>query len=118
MGTCSWSSRDEAEVRSLTPRFDRLRAMPFGVIATARAAHAPYDFVSRYFARHTASTRIPSPDRRTARSRRTGRDQLKKTRFLAWQASARGGELQVTLQGERVRLAGHAITVLRGEFVV
>src|SRR4029453_9451044 len=40
---------DEAEVRSLTPRFDRLRAMPFGVIATARAAHAPYDFVSRYF---------------------------------------------------------------------
>jgi predicted PhzF superfamily epimerase YddE/YHI9 len=41
---------DEAEVRSLTPRFDRLRAMPFGVIATARAAHAPYDFVSRYFA--------------------------------------------------------------------
>jgi hypothetical protein len=39
---------------------------------------------------------------------------LRKTRFLAWQASARGGELQVALQGDRVRLAGYAVTVLKG----
>src|SRR5262249_41779070 len=32
---------DESQVRALAPRFDRLRAMPFGVIATARAAHSP-----------------------------------------------------------------------------
>ena len=35
--------------------------------------------------------------------------------FLAEQASPRGGFLRVTLDGDRVRLAGTAVTVLRGE---
>jgi len=109
---------DEAEVRSLTPRFERLRAMPFGVIATARAAHAPYDFVSRYFAAPYGIDEDPVTGSAHCSLAPYWADQLKKNSFLAWQASARGGELQVTLQGERVRLAGHAITVLRGEFVV
>jgi predicted PhzF superfamily epimerase YddE/YHI9 len=109
---------DEAEVRSLTPRFDRLRAMPFGVIATARAAHAPYDFVSRYFASPYGIDEDPVTGGAHCSLAPYWADQLKKHSFLAWQASARGGELQVTLQGERVRLAGHAITVLRGEFIV
>ncbi len=39
----------EAEVRALAPRFDRLRAFDFGVIATARGT-GRYDFISRYFA--------------------------------------------------------------------
>jgi len=37
------------------------------------------------------------------------------TSFLAEQASPRGGTLHVTLDGDRVRLAGSAVTVLRGE---
>jgi predicted PhzF superfamily epimerase YddE/YHI9 len=34
---------------------------------------------------------------------------------VAFQASARGGVLRVRLNGERVKLAGQAVTVLRGE---
>ena len=41
---------DEDAVRALRPRFEVLRRLSFGVIATARAAGGPYDFVSRYFA--------------------------------------------------------------------
>jgi PhzF family phenazine biosynthesis protein len=37
--------------------------------------------------------------------------------FLAEQASPRGGFLHVTLDGDRVRLRGSAVTVLRGELV-
>jgi hypothetical protein len=37
---------------------------------------------------------------------------------LARQLSARGGILKVRLDGERVRLSGQAITVLRGEVLV
>jgi predicted PhzF superfamily epimerase YddE/YHI9 len=37
--------------------------------------------------------------------------------FWAYQASARGGELRVRLRGDRVRLGGNAVTVLRGELV-
>ena len=42
---------------------------------------------------------------------------LGKKEFLARQISARGGILKVRLQGDRVGLAGQAITVLRGELL-
>jgi predicted PhzF superfamily epimerase YddE/YHI9 len=44
---------------------------------------------------------------------RLGRD-----RFLARQVSARGGTVAVTLRGDRVGLAGQAVTVLRGALAV
>lgn len=109
---------EEAEVRALAPRFDRLRALPFGVIATSRTARAPYDFVSRYFAAPYGIDEDPVTGSAHCSLAPYWANLLGKTQFVAWQASARGGELHVTLQGERVRLAGHAVTVLRGEFVV
>jgi predicted PhzF superfamily epimerase YddE/YHI9 len=42
---------------------------------------------------------------------------LKKDRFLAREISARGGILRVELDGERVRLGGQAVTVLRSELL-
>ena len=42
--------------------------------------------------------------------RRLGRDEM-----MGFQASARGGEVRVRPSGERVLLAGKAVTVLRGE---
>jgi len=35
--------------------------------------------------------------------------------FVAHQLSSRGGVVRVTVDGDRVRLAGQAVTVLRGE---
>jgi predicted PhzF superfamily epimerase YddE/YHI9 len=35
--------------------------------------------------------------------------------MVAFQASARGGVVRVTLAGDRVQLAGKAVTVLRGK---
>jgi hypothetical protein len=37
--------------------------------------------------------------------------------MLAFQASRRGGVVRVVHAGDRVRLAGQAITVLRGELL-
>ena len=42
---------------------------------------------------------------------------LGKSELRAWQASARGGALRVRLAGDRVKLAGHAVTVMRGDLV-
>jgi predicted PhzF superfamily epimerase YddE/YHI9 len=42
---------------------------------------------------------------------------LGKTTLVGYQASARGGLVRVTVAGERVRLGGRAVTVVRGEFV-
>ena len=38
--------------------------------------------------------------------------------ILAYQASARGGVLQLTLQGDRVLLAGPCVTTMRTKVVV
>lgn len=46
------------------------------------------------------------------------RDRLGKNEFLAYQASNRGGILKVRYEGgDRVYLAGQAVTVLRGELI-
>jgi len=40
---------------------------------------------------------------------------LDKTEFVAYQASPRGGVVRVRVNGDRVKLGGQAVTVLRGE---
>jgi PhzF family phenazine biosynthesis protein len=109
---------DEAAVRGLTPRFASLKDFPFGVIVTARAARAPYDFVSRYFAVPYGIDEDPVTGGAHCSLAPYWAAILRKTRFVAWQASARGGELHVALQGDRVRLSGYAVTVLKGELLV
>ena len=36
---------------------------------------------------------------------------------MGYQASPRGGTVRVRVDGDRVRLSGHAVTVLRGELL-
>ena len=55
--------------------------------------------------------------RRTAPSARSGSRGLGKSEFLAYQASRRGGEVRVRVDGDRVLLGGQAVTVLRGTLV-
>jgi predicted PhzF superfamily epimerase YddE/YHI9 len=42
---------------------------------------------------------------------------LAKSSFRAYQASPRGGVVQVRIEGERAVLGGRAITVARGELL-
>jgi len=106
----------EETVRALKPRLPALAALPYrGVVVTARSSSAHFDFVSRFFG--PASGIDEDPVTGSAHCslgpfwrRRLGRDEL-----VGFQASARGGEVRVRPSGERVILAGKAITVLRGE---
>lgn len=108
----------EATVRSLRPDFGLLKTLRVrGVMVTSLADSAGYDFVSRFFA--PAAGIDEDPVTGSAHcclgpfwSRRLG-----KTEFLAYQASERGGVVRVCVAGERVRLGGRAVTVLRGELV-
>jgi hypothetical protein len=42
---------------------------------------------------------------------------VEREELTGYQASVRGGVVRVSLDGERVRLGGQAVTVLRGELV-
>ena len=110
---------DEAAVARLAPDMTALRRLPVrGVIATSRASSAGADFVSRFFA--PAAGVDEDPVTGSAHcflapfwSARLGRPEL-----VGRQLSARGGTVYTRVEGERVKLGGHAVTVLVGELLV
>lgn len=108
---------DAATVRGLSPDWRKLAAIPAGVIVTA-PGRAPVDFVSRYFAVPFGIDEDPVTGSAHCSLAPYWAARLGRTEMRAQQVSARGGDLQVTLAGDRVSLGGQAVTVLRGEFVV
>ena len=106
----------EDEVRALRPKFAALRTLPVrGVIVTSRATSDGYDFVSRFFAPAVGVDEDPVTGSAHCALTPYWSAKLGKSEMHAWQASARGGALRVRLAGDRVKLAGCAVTVLRGE---
>ena len=104
----------EAEVRALAPDFSTLaRVETRGVMVTSRADGPEYDFVSRFFAPATGVDEDPVTGSAHCALGPYWQARLGKSEFSARQVSARGGELRVRVDGNRVRIAGQAVTVLR-----
>jgi PhzF family phenazine biosynthesis protein len=105
-------------VRSMQPDYSRLLAVATrGVIVTSRASTPGYDFVSRFFAPCVGVNEDPVTGSAHCTLAPYWSGKLAKESLIAYQASARGGIVRVRIDGERVRLAGQAVTVLRGELV-
>ena len=105
----------ERTVRALRPDIGRIRALPVrGVIVTARAESQGFDFVSRFFAPALGVDEDPVTGSAHCALGPYWQALIGKSDFLAYQASPRGGILRVTVAGDRVRLGGRAVTVLRG----
>jgi PhzF family phenazine biosynthesis protein len=108
----------EAVLRGIAPNFKRLASVACrGVIVTSRSSDASFDFVSRFFAPAAGIDEDPV----TGSShcclgdfwmRRLGKDGLS-----AYQASARGGQIWVKVEGGRTKLGGRAVTVASGELI-
>ncbi len=106
----------EEALRQMRPDFPLLATIPTrGVMVTSASGTRGYDFVSRFFA-----PRAGLPEDQVTGSAHCclgpfWMERLGKKELLAYQASRRGGSLRVRVQGERVKLAGQAVTVLRGK---
>ena len=108
----------EDAVRELRPDFGLLKKVGGrGVIVTARSATPDWDFVSRFFAPAAGIDEDPVTGSAHCCLAPFWSRRLNKTSFRARQISARGGELKVNLDGDRVRLGGQAVTVLRAELL-
>jgi len=108
----------EAAVRALRPDFAALRRLGVrGVGVTSRADTPGFDFVSRFFAPGAGVDEDPVTGSAHCCLGPFWQRRLGRTEFTAYQASARGGTVRVRVDGERVRLGGQAVTVLRGELV-
>jgi PhzF family phenazine biosynthesis protein len=109
----------ENELRALTPDFPAVKATGVrGVTVTARSADPRFDFVSRYFAPIVGIDEDPVTGSAHCLLGPYWAGRLGKTSFRAYQASARGGTLLVRVEGERVALSGHAVTVFSGQLAV
>ncbi len=107
-----------AQVRALQPNITALSRLPVrGVIVTSRADLPGYDFISRFFAPAVGVPEDPVTGSAHCCLGPYWQAILKKDSFLAYQASARGGVIKVQVEGERVKLQGQAVTVLRGELL-
>jgi PhzF family phenazine biosynthesis protein len=106
----------EEMVRAMKPDMTLLAQVAVrGVIVTSRASTGAYDFVSRFFAPQVGVNEDPVTGSAHCCltpywSRRLGKEEM-----LAYQASSRGGTLRVRLNGDRVKIGGQAVTVMRGE---
>lgn len=108
----------EQIVRELQPDFSLLKRVPLsGVIVTSRAATAGYDFVSRFFAPQIGIDEDPVTGAAHCSLGPFWQTRLGRDSFVAYQASARGGVVRVRVEGDRVRLGGQAVTVMRGELL-
>ncbi|MBN1937722.1 MAG: PhzF family phenazine biosynthesis protein [Anaerolineae bacterium] len=105
-------------VRGLAPDFSRLKTVSArGIMITASADAAPYDFVSRFFAPAVGVNEDPVTGSAHCCLGPFWQRKLGKNLLLGYQASARGGTIYVQVDGDRVRLRGRAVTVLRGELI-
>ncbi|MEE8593229.1 MAG: PhzF family phenazine biosynthesis protein [Candidatus Bipolaricaulota bacterium] len=106
-------------VRTLTTDFAKLLFLGVrGVMVTAKSESEEFDFVSRFFAPSAGIDEDPVTGSAHCVLAPYWAAKLGKIKLSAYQASARGGRLKCTLAGDRVKLAGKAITVLHGELTV
>ncbi len=108
----------EAAVRDLTPDLARVALLPArGLVVTAVATTPGFDFVSRFFAPQSGVPEDPVTGSAHCALGPYWAERLGRTDLLAYQASARGGLVRVGVRGDRIDLAGDAVTVVRGELL-
>lgn len=104
----------EAEVRALEPDMEFIATLDcLGVIVTAPGRDC--DFVSRFFAPQAGIPEDPVTGSAHCSLIPYWADRLQKSTFSARQVSARGGELDCRLSGDRVFMGGRCAIYQRGE---
>ena len=106
---------DEAAVRGVAPDMRALAKLgDWLTIVTAPGETT--DVVSRAFAPGAGIDEDPVTGSAHAVIAAYWAERLGRTQFTAFQASARGGRLDVSLEGERVVLGGTCVTVIEGRY--
>ena len=107
----------EETIKSFQPNIQLLLSTNArGIMVTAKGNEV--DFVSRFFAPSVGVNEDPVTGSAHTTLIPYWANRLNKTAMTALQLSARGGQLWCTLSGDRVYIAGKAVTYLRGEIEV
>ena len=104
----------EAAVRAVAPDFTALAKLPYLVSVTAPGDEQ--DIASRVFAAFHGIPEDPVTGSAHTALVPFWAKRLGRTEFTALQASKRSGVLHCRLEGDRVVLGGHCLTVIAGQF--
>lgn len=105
-------------VRGLAPDMTALAGFSVrGVMVTAASDGPGQDFISRFFAPSLGVPEDPVTGSAHATLGPYWAARLGRRVLRGWQASRRGGRVDVECRGERVGLAGRAVTTWRGEWL-
>jgi PhzF family phenazine biosynthesis protein len=111
-------TNDAAAVRAASPDFRRLRQLGVrGVMITAQSDEDACDFISRFFAPGAGIDEDPVTGSAHCALAPYWAGKLGRGELVGYQASLRGGTVHCRVIGDRVRLAGNAVTVLRAELL-
>ena len=107
---------DENTVRNLTPDFEKLGKIGKmrGIIATAKS-DGEHDFISRAFFPAIGIHEDPVTGSAHCILAPFWKERLNKSEFFAHQASARGGDLHLKINGDRLEITGQACLFMKGE---
>ncbi len=109
--------RNEEEIKSLTPDFNKLRKIDVrGIIVTAKGNET--DFVSRFFGPQVGIDEDPVTGSAHTSLTPLWAKRLGKNQLTARQLSERGGYLECELKGSRVEIAGAARLYMIGEIFI
>jgi len=104
----------EAQLRAIQPDMTQIQALGGrGVVVTARSTE--YDFVSRFFAPQSGVPEDAVTGSAHCALAPYWAEKLGKQSMRAFQASARGGRVDVEISGSRVALTGSARTFVTGK---
>jgi len=110
---------NETMVRKMSPDLVILKRLDVrGVIVTARSDDKHFDFVSRFFAPAVGVPEDPVTGSAHTVLTPFWSKRLGKKDLIGRQLSKRGGTLRCSLEGDRVRIGGSAITYLTGRILV
>ena len=109
----------EAELMALQPDFVRMAGLPCrGLLVTVRSQTSEFHFKSRTFFPALGVNEDPVCGSAHCCFAPYWAEKLGLKEMTAYQASPRGGVVQMILQGDRVQLIGSAVTVSAVEFLV
>ena len=106
------------DIRHLQRDLTVLNELPGGAYFTARSDVSGVDTISRCFFPSQGINEDPATGSAHLAIARYWSPLLAKRELVCFQPSARGGTLQLRVDGSRVTLAGNAVPISRGELLV
>ncbi|NNM59895.1 MAG: PhzF family phenazine biosynthesis protein [Legionellales bacterium] len=110
--------RDVATLHAFKPNLEQIKQLPCRGIILTVANQGQYDFISRFFAPRVGVVEDPVTGSAHCKLAHYWSQKLNKTHLYAFQASARGGKLELIVKNERVLLKGNAVKIMAGEWLI